>query len=418
LLRLDGLAELGERLETDTGTELLKSVGELVRSVSLGGDSAGQLDAESFGLVHAASADTAELVERVRAVTRKMDPHGHGVRPQTAVLDLDLEGMSRDDAARACLYVFDRFVTQGDSEFVMTSLSAGLSGLINDTVDRVQEFRTIVRESRFRMMFQPIVDLATRQIQHFEVLARFDGFGAPECEPYEAITFAERTGLICDFDLAMTAKVLNWLKAERAAGADHHVAVNVSGRSISSPVFVEALHRLLRDNPSARDNLLFEITESARIQNLEEVSNVVRGLRAAGHKVCLDDFGAGASAFHYLRALDVDVVKIDGVYVRDALRAEKGQSFLKAMAGLCNDLGILTVAEMVENANAVSFLRVCGVAYGQGYLFGYPNEDIGAFATNRREPPPAVPQTPTVPLSKRVVGRSSTVHGARLPPSR
>jgi EAL domain-containing protein (putative c-di-GMP-specific phosphodiesterase class I) len=125
-------------------------------------------------------------------------------------------------------------------------------------------------------------------------------------------------------------------------------------------------------------------------------------LRDAGHKVCLDDFGAGASAFQYLRALDVDVVKIDGIYVRDALKMGKGKSFLKAMAGLCNDLGIVTVAEMIENANAVTFLRACGVAYGQGYLFGRPSEDISVFDPRRR----TATSTQRVPLGKRVVGRS------------
>jgi EAL domain-containing protein (putative c-di-GMP-specific phosphodiesterase class I) len=136
---------------------------------------------------------------------------------------------------------------------------------------------------------------------------------------------------------------------------------------------------------------MFEITESARIADLRSVRNVVHGLRQAGHKVCLDDFGAGASAFHYLRALDVDVVKIDGVYVRDALKSNKGAAFLKAMAALCNDLGTEVVAEMVEDNASVAFLRQCGVDYGQGYLFGRPSLDIADFigAPEERAPTPA-----------------------------
>jgi EAL domain-containing protein (putative c-di-GMP-specific phosphodiesterase class I) len=136
------------------------------------------------------------------------------------------------------------------------------------------------------------------------------------------------------------------------------------------------------------------------------VSHVVRGLRDAGHKVCLDDFGAGASAFHYLRALEVDVVKIDGVYVRDALKTGKGQAFLKAMTGLCNDLGIATVAEMVESTNALAFLRACGVAYGQGYLFGRPSEDIRDFS--RPRPPQEIVST-AVPQESRSVERRAVV---------
>lgn len=383
LMRLDGLVQLEDRLEKESRARLLAQVAGMMRAASLGGDSAGQLDSESFSLIHATSTDIGSLADGIRAFASTLDPDGQGISPELSTLDLDPRGMDREDAVKACLHVFDRYVANPGGEFSIATLSAGMSMLIGDTVDRIQEFRGIIREARFTMAFQPVVDLASRKTRHFEVLARFDGFGGPNDGPYQVITFAERTGLICDFDLAMCEKVLAWLSEERAAGHDHHLAVNLSGRSIGSPAFVEALHRLLARYPSERANVLFEITESARIQDLGAVSNVVRGLRHAGHKVCLDDFGAGASAFHYLRALEVDVVKIDGVYVRDALKTGKGQSFLKAMAGLCNDLGIATVAEMVENANALAFLRACGIAYGQGYLFGRPSENIRDFSAAR-----------------------------------
>lgn len=414
LLRLDGLVQLEDRLEKETHTRLLNSVAGIVRSASLGGDSAGQLDSESFGLVHAGSVDIKSLAERIRAVARALDPDGEGVQPTLSTLHLDPSGMNAEDTAKACLYVVDRFVAHRDGDFSVKAVSSDLSGLVDTTVHRVQKFRSLVRDARFNMMFQPVVDLASRQTKHFEVLARFDEFGQPDDGTYQIITFAERTGLICDFDLAMCAKVLAWLEEERAGGHSYNVAVNLSGRSIGSPVFVEALHRLLKEHPALRGNLLFEITESARIQDLDAVSQVVRGLREAGHKVCLDDFGAGASAFHYLRALEVDVVKIDGVYVRDALKTGKGQSFLKAMAGLCNDLGIATVAEMVETTNALAFLRTCGVAYGQGYLFGRPSGDIQTFL----HPQPLQDVTLSsisAPLKKRVVGRSQLVSGSSAP---
>lgn len=417
LFRLDGLVQLEDRLEKETRTRLLNSVAGIVRSASLGGDSAGQLDSESFGLMHASSVDTKSLAERIRVVARALDPDGEGVQPRMSTLHLDPSGMNAEDAAKACLYVVDQFVAHRDGDFTVKAVSPDLSGLVDTTVHRVQKFRSLVREARFNMMFQPVVDLASRQTKHFEVLARFDEFGQPGDETYQIITFAERTGLICDFDLAMCAKVLAWLEEERAGGHSYNVAVNLSGRSIGSPAFVEALHRLLRGHPALRENLLFEITESARIQDLDAVSQVVRGLRQAGHKVCLDDFGAGASAFQYLRALEVDVVKIDGVYVRDALKTGKGQSFLKAMAGLCNDLGIATVAEMVETTNALAFLRTCGVAYGQGYLFGRPSGDIQTFL--RPRPPQEVTLNPiSRPPEKRIIGRSQLISGSSAPISR
>ena len=93
------------------------------------------------------------------------------------------------------------------------------------------------------------------------------------------------------------------------------VAVNISGRSIDSDEFVEKLRTLFAENPEVNGSLMFEITETARINNLDRANEAIRSLRDDGLHVCLDDFGAGVSAFEYLRELEVDYVKIDGKYV-------------------------------------------------------------------------------------------------------
>ena len=114
---------------------------------------------------------------------------------------------------------------------------------------------------------------------------------------------------------------------------------------------------------------MFEITESARILDLEHANEVIQDLRKRGFHVCLDDFGAGEAAFDYLRELDVDFVKIDGKYVKDAASNSRDKAFLIAMSGLCHDLGITTIAEGIENEEILDFLRGCGITYGQGYVF-------------------------------------------------
>ncbi len=91
--------------------------------------------------------------------------------------------------------------------------------------------------------------------------------------------------------------------------------------------------------------------------------------------------GSGAAALRYLHALEVDVVKIDGQYVRSAMKRPRNKAFLKAIAGLCHDLGITTIAEMVEEDDQADMLRDSGVRFGQGYLYGKPSFDIGVFAT-------------------------------------
>lgn len=230
----------------------------------------------------------------------------------------------------------------------------------------------------FEILFQPIVDINLGSIHYFEALARFQSVCGKE-SPYDRITSAEKVGLIGDFDLAMIRRVLGWLPTAPAVDGAPRIAVNISGQSLGSAEWVAALCALLHDNPWSRGRLMFEITETAHLGNLVAANAFVQRLRRLGYPVCLDDFGAGAANFEYLSSLEVDVVKLDGAAVQGGRAARKGGAFLKALVGVCRDLGVATVAEMIEDEATLVFVRDCGVRYVQGYLFGKPSADIGAF---------------------------------------
>jgi len=152
------------------------------------------------------------------------------------------------------------------------------------------------------------------------------------------------------------------------------LAINLSARSMESQAFGQALMALLRKFRRQRGQLMFELTESAAITNPEPVAALIKTLRRASCKVCLDDFGSGAAAFHYLRAFTFDYVKIDGIYVRSTSKRDHG--ILKGMTTLCQELGVISVAEMVETEIQAERLRRLGVDLGQGYLFGRPSSEI------------------------------------------
>ena len=186
--------------------------------------------------------------------------------------------------------------------------------------------------------------------------------------------------MICDLDIAVICRVTKIIETlASTSGKTPNFAVNVSGQSLENPRFVDSISRIFERHHRVRKNIALEITESSLIQNLESTNEIIQDLRKAGHAVCLDDFGAGSSAFQYLRVLEVDIVKIDGVYVRDATKSATGKALLKSMVGLCHELGIAVVAEMVESEEPVRLLRECRVKFGQGYLFGKPSPDLDSI---------------------------------------
>jgi EAL domain-containing protein (putative c-di-GMP-specific phosphodiesterase class I)/GGDEF domain-containing protein len=371
--------EMRARTDAEHAESALRSMGACLQANAAGGQAAGHLDDGAFGFLHKAGLDVKKITSRVGEIFKAADPTGVGIALNTGTVDADVASMSESDSVRVLLYTVNQFCESGGEAFEMSSLSDNLQTMTRDTTKKLAKFRHISEQSKFDIAYQPIVDLETEAVHHFEALARFGR--RLDRSPYELITFAENTGVIADFDLAMVKRVLTWLVGENSRGTMHIVAVNVSGQSIANTMFVNALHDLLQKFDAIRCQLMFEITESARIDDLEAANRFIQGLQKVGHKVCLDDFGAGAAALRYLHALEVDVVKIDGQYVRSAMERPRNKAFLKAIAGLCHDLGITTIAEMIEEDDQADMLQEAGVRYGQGYLYGKPSFDVGVFAT-------------------------------------
>jgi EAL domain-containing protein (putative c-di-GMP-specific phosphodiesterase class I) len=119
---------------------------------------------------------------------------------------------------------------------------------------------------------------------------------------------------------------------------------------------------------------MFELTESAAVEDLAHADRHLQALRAAGCEVCLDDFGAGAASLAYLQQLTLDLVKIDGRYIRDLQHGGREATFVRHLVNMCGELNVRTLAEMVETPEAEDAVRRAGVDYAQGWLYGRASE--------------------------------------------
>ena len=379
LLRLIGLEDLAMRSGPDVVGALHREVGAFLRAHSLGGNTAGRLSSNGYSVVHDAGIRTESFERAIGDMARSKDVTGEGLQVEGATLDLASGNLSAEEATRALAFTISR-VAEGIAEGIeLGSLSDTLNTLLGETVQRTDALKATIRDSRFRLFFQPIVDLATGEVHHYEVLSRFEN----ETTPFQVIKFAEEIGLICDFDLAVCRLAAETLRQREESAAPVTLAVNLSGRSVQNPDFLHDLRRSLVPLGHLRQRLAFEITESWQMIDLEAVSGVLASLRRDGHAICLDDFGAGAACFPYLQTLTVDFVKIDGAYVRKIQGSTRDVAILRALAGLCRELDIGTVAEMVETPEQCTMIREIGVQFGQGWLFGRASPEFQAAPTPR-----------------------------------
>jgi len=377
MLDMDQLQELANSLGNDDAGHLMNSVGAYLRSSSIGGDTAGRISENKFGLVHKSGLDVDKLQTQISEIASTASGGKVNLDVKCATMEVDSENISDEDLANGLAYTINQFKNARGADFTTGALTQNMSTLVSEAQSKIATFKTVVKEREFFIAFQPIIGTRDGKIHHYECLARFRGEHAGK-SPYEYIVFAEETGLIPEFDLAMAQMALQWL-AQQPKNKQFHVAVNVSGYSVGDSAYVNKLIMLLRENEWAADSLMFEITESARLENLDEANVFIQTLRQMGYKVCLDDFGAGAASFQYLSTLEVDIVKLDGSAVRNALKAPKGRSFLIALGNLCRDLKVQTIAEQIDDPRGLTFVRDCGIGYVQGYLFGKPSPNVQDF---------------------------------------
>lgn len=327
---------------------------------SLDGVTATQLHPGKFAVLHAGDSQ-APTSEDILADVSQLA----GVALQGKAIDT--QGPGKPPPA-VFLHTLKEILT-ADAGLSLDAIAASYNDTLNSNMEKAEAFSKVISEDQFDLLYQPIVRLNSRKVHHLEALTRFQALSGFS-NPFETIKFAEEIGLVADFDLKVLAKVLDTIVQERGRKTPKKFAVNVSGYSLNQPVFCDSLIDLLKNSLVRKGDLQIEITESFQIDDLYGLSDVVKDIQSLGFDVYLDDFGAGASGFQYLRVLPVNGVKIDGPYIRDALIDPQAKAFLRAMINLCRELGIKTVAEWIETEDQHDFLCDLGADFGQGYLYG------------------------------------------------
>jgi EAL domain-containing protein (putative c-di-GMP-specific phosphodiesterase class I)/PAS domain-containing protein len=375
MVDLSGISSLITNIQRDKFDGLMGQIADYLKSISIDGDTAAVIDANQFGIIHGNSIQPGDISNKVKEIVkRELKPTSDPIiRAET--LDMAPVMINDYDAAKVVMYTISKFANQHGDRFSLSSLTDGYQEMLGETIAKMGEFKDIINEGRFQVAFQPIMNLDGSEAHHFEALVRLvdsDLFDSP----LTFITFGEKAGFIGEFDLAMCHRVIGQLKEVAAENQHPMVSVNISGRSLSSRLFREALKAVLESNADVRPQIFLEITESARITEPVLVNDFLQELRDGGTLCCLDDFGSAESSFDYIRAFDIDYVKIDGSYVRNCLISERSRYLFKSMVAICHELKIETVAEMVESKEIAEFLKTCGVNYGQGYHYEKPNTDF------------------------------------------
>ncbi|SER83432.1 PAS domain S-box-containing protein/diguanylate cyclase (GGDEF) domain-containing protein [Nitrosomonas sp. Nm51] len=226
---------------------------------------------------------------------------------------------------------------------------------------------------RFMLYFQPIMNVHSKEINHYEVLLRMHDVDGSILSPAGFITAAEHTGLIHSIDhMVLHKAIMQAAKINQNKKNSISLSINLSAHAFNDPELLPIIKQKLVDHKVDPKTLMFEITETAALENLPGARALMKEIKDLGCGFVLDDFGVGFSSFYYLRELPVDTVKIDGSFIRNIIENKDDQILVEALCSVASGFGKNITAEFVENEKVFRVLGKMKIDYAQGYYIGKP----------------------------------------------
>ena len=232
-----------------------------------------------------------------------------------------------------------------------------------------------LEKDQFTLYFQPIIPCAnkSRHYTYLEILLRLIDDDGTVIAPGAFLYAAEKYNMVSSIDRWVIEHSMAWLaETEKSDGRPITISINISGQTIGSPDMLKFIIDKMEETGAPAGQIIFEVTETAAIENITSATSFMLTLRGCGFRFSLDDFGSGLSSFTYLKKLPVDFLKIDGAFVRDILSDPVDYAMVRSINELGQLLGKETIAEFVETTGLADELERMGVNYVQGYAFAKP----------------------------------------------
>ncbi len=371
---VNNLSVINETFGFDVGDEVLRSTAQVIGSKLRGGDVLGRYSSNKFGII---LNDCGAGALRIAAERFMKAVRSTTIRTSACQLSATISvggiviPQHADTAARAtscALQALDHARQKRIDTYAAYMPSRVQESVRQRNIKLADEIMSALDDDRMRLLLQPMVSARTGKPEIYECLLRMEKPDGSLVSAGEFITVAEQVGLARLIDRRTLELAIELLKRR----PELHLSVNVSSLTTTDPDWLAALQRATRGSRDLTRRLVVEITETATIDDLDHTCGFVDTLKEMGCRVAIDDFGAGYTSFKNLKHLPVDIVKIDGVFVKDLARDAADRMFIKTMVELANGFGMDTVAEWVGDEEVARLLIESGITYLQGFHYGKP----------------------------------------------
>ena len=376
LLDLDHFKAVNDLHGHRAGDRVLETAARVLRDCMRAEDAVARIGGDEFAvLLPAADAEQARaaatrLLEALADRTASGRTSRTASRPASASRCSPRACDGPDDALVAADLAMYDAKAAGRNRYAFFDERTTAPSATRDRLEWVERIRAALAEDRLVLAAQPIRCVRSGAVVHHELLLRMREPDGREIPPGAFLGVAEEFGLIGEIDLWVARSAIAILDRHRDRDLVFHV--NLSGRSLGDEALLASIRAELERTGVDPCALVFEITETAAVTNLEEARAFAVALTEMGCRLALDDFGAGFSSFVYLKQLPFDILKIDGEFVRQCTTTPADRVILESLVHTASGLDKQTVAEFVEDQETEDLLRELGVDLVQGYHVGRP----------------------------------------------
>jgi diguanylate cyclase (GGDEF)-like protein len=374
MVAVNNLAQINETFGFEIGDDVIGAIAKTIKSKLRGGDTLGRYSSNKFGIVlndcgPGAMRTAAErFMKAVREATIETTACPLSATISIGGVLVPDQANTVQSALSYALQALDKAKTKRFDCFMSYEPSPNSETIRQRNIAVVDEVTAALDSNRMLLALQPIVSLTTGETKHYECLLRMERADGSVTSAGDFIAVAEQLGMSRMIDLRTLDLTVALLKRHPKLS----LALNVSGLTAGGHDWLVALHRLTGGRRNLTERLIIEITETAAINDIDQTIAFVDTLKELGCKVAIDDFGAGYTSFKNLKLLAVDMVKIDGAFIKNLATDPHDMVFIRALRDLATSFGMETVAEWVQDEETVTLLRQAGITFMQGYFCGEP----------------------------------------------
>ncbi len=377
-LDIDQFKDVNDSSGHQAGDILIRDVANILLKLLDGIGTVGRLGGDEFGIILSSMGPeivkqkAQQVVNSLRDITLPASGRMHRISASVGIALYPSHGDSVKKLLANADIAMYQAKERGRGRWHLYSSKDMVNQRVQQRVYWREKIEQALRKGKFELFYQPIMHIRSKEIRHFEALIRLRDDDGTIVAPGSFIVVAETTGLIHRIDEWVISEAIDTLAGLLREGADISFSINVSAHTLSNPTFKTMVSEKIKSADVDPKRLIFEVTETTAVEDYAAAAERIDLIQSLGCRFALDDFGVGFSSFYSLKKLPVDLVKIDGSFIKELHLNAEDQVLVRALTQAVHGFGKQTIAEFVVNEDILELIRAFGVDYAQGYFIGKP----------------------------------------------